>query len=424
MIMRTGGIITGVDEAQQRAAATAIRANSAAPHPELSTAAVGEIFARVCWNYLVEPGDGSAGALVAAIGAPAALELVITEQSHGDGLKRLHETGYDSDSFDIDDADLRDAFARWLPRLNRDAILRACTEAERAHTALLLPADRHWPAGLADLGRHAPLALWWRGSPDALLALDHSIALVGSRACSTYGEHVTMEASAGLVDRGFGIVSGAAYGIDGMAHRAALASRGTTIAILAGGLDRFYPSGHTELISRIAERGAIISEVGCGVSPTRWRFLQRNRIIAAVGQATVVLEAGRHSGSLNTANHAAAIGRPVGAVPGPVTSPTSAGCHRLLRESEAICVTNAAQMAELVQPWDTSGADAGEQPRLRDPSETRVLDALSTRSARSADDVARLSGLAVTVVASVLGTLELETLVHERERGWVRGAGA
>ncbi len=156
-----------------------------------------------------------------------------------------------------------------------------------------------------------------------------------------------MEASAGLVDRGFAIVSGGAYGIDGMAHRAALASDGTTIAFLAGGIDRFYPLGHESLLTRIAQTGAVVSELPCGAAPTKWRFLQRNRLIAAASQATVVLEAGIRSGSLNTAGHAAALGRPLGAVPGPVTSPASAGCHRLLREFDAMCVVDADQMAEL-----------------------------------------------------------------------------
>ncbi|MDF2576486.1 MAG: dprA, partial [Agromyces sp.] len=165
-----------------------------------------------------------------------------------------------------------------------------------------------------------------------------SIALVGARAATGYGEHVTMEASAGLVDRGFAIVSGGAYGIDGMAHRAALASRGVTVAFLAGGVDRFYPLGHEALLARIADTGAVVSELPCGSAPTKWRFLQRNRLIAAAADATVVLEAGMRSGSLNTAGHAAALGRPLGAVPGPVTSPASAGCHRLLREFDAVCV--------------------------------------------------------------------------------------
>ena len=201
--------------------------------------------------------------------------------------------------------------------------------------------------------------MWVRGRPDALAWSVPTIALVGARAATGYGEHVAMEASAGLVDRGFAIVSGGAYGIDGMAHRAALASDGTTIAFLAGGIDRFYPLGHESLLSRIAQTGAVVSELPCGAAPTKWRFLQRNRLIAAASQATVVLEAGIRSGSLNTAGHAAALGRPLGAVPGPVTSPASAGCHRLLREFDAVCVVDADQMAEL------AAARIAAEPRVR-----------------------------------------------------------
>jgi DNA processing protein len=278
--------------------------------------------------------------------------------------------------------------------------------------------------------------------------LDRSIAIVGARAATGYGEHVTIELAAGLVDRGYAIVSGAAYGVDGAAHRAALASRGTTLAFLAGGLDRFYPAGNEALITRITERGAAISEVPCGVAPTKWRFLQRNRLIAASSLATVVVEAGARSGSLNTAGHAAALGRPLGAVPGPVTSSASAGCHRLLREYDAVCVTTAAEVAELAplpEPMigEACAAElsAGEVPtsepdvaqaveeaerrggrRAVDPTGTRVrlLDALSTRSARTVEKVAALSGLAVDRVRAELGLLALEGAVRERGGGWVR----
>jgi DNA processing protein len=248
-----------------------------------------------------------------------------------------------------------------------------------------------------------------------------------------------MEAAAGLVDRGYSIVSGAAYGIDGMAHRAALASRGQTIALLAGGVDRFYPSGHDALLTRIAENGAVISELPCGSPPTKWRFLQRNRLIAASSLATIVLEAGWRSGSLNTAGHAAALGRPVGAVPGPVTSAASAGCHRLIREHGAVCVTNADEMAELAplhvsaalfSATEVGGADSatgwgGADSAIGSgvaPStdETRLFDALSVRSPRQAIDIAARSGLPLGAVRSLLGTLELEGRTMERERGWVR----
>ena len=230
-----------------------------------------------------------------------------------------------------------------------------------------------------------------------------------------------MEASAGLVDRGYTIVSGAAYGIDGMAHRAALASHGLTVAFLAGGLDRFYPSGHEDLLTRITESGAVVSEVPCGTMPTKWRFLQRNRLIAAASQATVVLEAGWRSGSLNTAGHASALGRPLGAVPGPVTSVTSAGCHRLIRDYDAVCVTNADEMAELA-PLDTLPSPRSSQPTAPTPAPelTRLLDALSARSPRTTTDLAARAGLSVAMVQGLLGSLQLEGGVKESERGWTR----
>ena len=168
-----------------------------------------------------------------------------------------------------------------MPRISKADALLSFRQAARFGVALLVPGDEEWPTGFADLGEHAPIALWVRGRREQLAALDRSIAIVGARAATGYGEHVTIEVSAGLVDRGYAIVSGAAYGIDGAAHRSALASRGTTIAFLAGGLDRFYPSGHDALLGRIVEHGAAVSEVPCGVAPTKWRFLQRNRLIAA-----------------------------------------------------------------------------------------------------------------------------------------------
>ena len=284
-----------------------------------------------------------------------------------------------------------------------------------------------------------------RGRPDALDWSVPTIALVGARAATGYGEHVAMEASAGLVDRGFAIVSGGAYGIDGMAHRAALASDGTTIAFLAGGVDRFYPLGHESLLTRIAQTGAVVSELPCGAAPTKWRFLQRNRLIAAASQATVVLEAGIRSGSLNTAGHAAALGRPLGAVPGPVTSPASAGCHRLLREFDAMCVVDADQMAELATagpgrtlgpadrdasmrpasgPDERIGARLGAVPRRAvgersrgDPRPRCHEHAEAAGAARRRRD-ARASRS--TEAMSVLGRLEADGVVERRPEGWLR----
>ncbi len=361
-----------------------------------------EAFARGAWTGIAEPGDGVAGAFVAAFGAAEALALLL-DGTPPSGRRELVE-----------------GFERWRPRLDAATAVRAFRNAAHLGIRLLLPGDELWPAGLDDLGVHAPLALWCLGDPDAIARLRRSIALVGARAATGYGERVATDAAAGLADRGLAIVSGAAYGIDGTAHRSALASGGTTVAVLAGGLDRFYPSGHEQLLRRIATEGAVLAELPCGFAPTKWRFLQRNRLIAAVSRATVVLEAGARSGSLNTAGHAAALGRPLGAVPGSIYSATSAGCHRLLREYDAVCVRDAADMAELVGDPDGAVTLPGLEPAA-DPTEHRVLDALTARP-RPVGDLARRAGLSVADTVAALGMLALTGAAVERQGGWVRGS--
>lgn len=396
----------GLKEAE---VATLVRAVTA---EELDRDAIEERFARATWTGIAEPGDGIAGLVIATLGAPRALAALVERWDVGQFRAALSDAA-------PSEGDLQKGIDRWSPRINSGAALIAMRQAARFGVRLRVPDDDGWPAGLADLDLHGPIALWTRGGDDAVHALDRSIALVGARAATGYGEHVTMEASAGLVDRGYAIVSGAAYGIDGMAHRAALASHGVTIAFLAGGVDRFYPSGHDALLTRIVESGAVISELPCGQSPTRWRFLLRNRLIAASSLATVVLEAGWRSGSLNTAGHAADLGRPLGAVPGPVTSAASAGCHRLLRENGATCVTNPDEMAELA-PLPSSPPPSAAAPARVDADVTRVLDALSIRSARSSLDVASRAGLSVETARGVLARLLLDDLVKENDRGWLK----
>ncbi|MHC5795593.1 DNA-processing protein DprA [Lacisediminihabitans sp. FW035] len=383
------------------------------PDPDRGT--VPELFARASWTGIAEPGDRAAGELVAALGAEGALAALV----EGWSVARIADAASAAGS-DLAAPEIEAAAARWSPRLKSGVALVALRQAVRFAVQLLVPGDPSWPTGVDDLGAHAPIALWLRGNGTALAAADHSIALVGARAATGYGEHVTMEASAGLVDRGFAIISGAAYGIDGMAHRAALASSGQTVAILAGGVDRFYPSGHDALLARIVEAGAVISELPCGSPPTKWRFLQRNRLIAAASQATIVLEAGWRSGSLNTAGHAASLGRPIGAVPGPVTSAASAGCHRLIREYLATLVTSAAEMAELVPGAQVPAVPvAAENPPSASSARVRLTDALSLRAPRSVDDLAARSGLSVAEVQAELGSLQIDGGAAERERGWV-----
>ncbi len=194
------------------------------------------------------------------------------------------------------------------------------------------------------------------------------MTFTGARAATSYGEHVAQSLANDIAGQGGVIVSGGAYGIDGAAHRAALASGGRTVAVLAGGLDRPYPTGHRELLDQVGREGALVSELPPGSTPTRWRFLARNRLLAAVSAATVVVEAGYRSGSLHVAAQAAGLGRPVGAVPGPVTSAASAGCHRLLREGTARVVTDIADLCALTSP---SPAAAGVQFSRETPTRAR-----------------------------------------------------
>jgi DNA processing protein len=152
--------------------------------------------------------------------------------------------------------------------------------------------------------------------------------------------------AAAVAARGWTVVSGAAYGVDGAAHRGALVAGGITIAMLACGIDRAYPTGHADLIAAIGQAGVIVSEQPPGRPVSRTRFLDRNRVIAALSVGTVVVEAGRSSGSMHAARDAAELGRPLMAVPGPVTSSASGGCHLLIQRGDAVLVTCGADVIE------------------------------------------------------------------------------
>lgn len=381
-------------------------------------------FAVAAFSTLVEPGDADALTLLSAVGPTSALRALVERHSATqilDAARRASPLLADRLESRIDDA-----LARWTPRVSQLAVTRALEAAAHLGATLVTRGDALWPSGFSSLGDGEPLALWVRGDAQLLPILARSIALVGARAASGYGEHVAMESAAELSDRGFAITSGGAYGIDGAVHRAALASDQHTVAFLAGGVDRLYPSGHSDLLRRIADNGLLIAELPCGSPPTRWRFLQRNRLIAAASRATVVVEAGARSGSLNTAGHAATMGRPLGAVPGPVTSPASAGCHRLIREYDAVCVTNAAEMAELAGPLgdETEGGtpapadQEGGGAQHRSSDDVRLLDALSARVSRPVAEIAARSGMSERDVVARLGRLDLEGAVRETPEGW------
>lgn len=381
------------------------------PQEDAATEAV----ARAAWSVIAEPGDGVAGALIGEMGAAEALQVAMDDRlARGElstpATARAHRM-------------LREARARWHPRASVSAVQEALDGAAQVGAALVIPGDADWPSSVDAVGANAPNALWVRGDASLLVA-DRHLSMVGARASSSYGDFVAAEIAGDLAGSGMVIVSGGAYGVDGAAHRAALGVDGRTVAFLAGGADRLYPAGHASLLQRIADVGALVSEVPCGAAPTKWRFLARNRLIAALGDATVVVEAGWRSGSLNTAGHAATLGRPLGAVPGPVTSAASAGCHRLLREYNAVCVTSAAEVRELCGAAGWTRATGGTPPDVVDPRRTRLLDALSSRRPSTVPELARRSGLDPATVSSLLGLLDLEATVERSGDGWRRRRAA
>jgi DNA processing protein len=274
---------------------------------------------------------------------------------------------------------------------------------------LVCPGDAEWPESVDDLGGRRPLALWVRGPVPLRDTTLRSVALVGSRAATPYGNHVAAELAVELGDRGWPTVSGGAYGIDAAAHRGSLAAGVATVAVLACGVDVSYPSGNRRLFDEIAGRGLLVSEWPPGASPTRLRFLWRNRVIAALARGTVVVEMGHRSGARRTCTEAAALGRYVMAVPGPVTSAVSVGCHALLRAREAECVTSAREVLELVAPM---GEDVPPEPesaasaRDRVSNEAqRVLDALDPLEFLTPDQVAAQSQQAAPDVEVLLDAL-------------------
>jgi DNA processing protein len=304
--------------------------------------------------------------------------------------------------------------------------------AGRAGARLVVPEDEEWPAWqLLALEQAAarglrwacsPLGLWVRGSALLSEAVDRAVSVVGARAASGYGEHVAAEFGYGLAGAGWTVVSGAAYGIDGAAHRGALAGAGFTVAVLGCGIDLDYPSGHAELLDRIADRGLVISEYAPGTPPGRHRFLVRNRLIASLSAGTVVVEAGIRSGARNTAASAAALGRELMVVPGPVTSAMSAGCHELLRTGTAIPVGTVAEILESVSQVGDGLTTPAERPaRPTDglgEEALRVHEALGRRTGRGSERIAIDSGVPLDRVRALLPELELTGLARRCEDGW------
>ncbi len=349
--------------------------------------------------HVVEPGDTAVGALVAADGPEGTLARI---RSGSTGLR---------------------AGAGLASRLSAYDPGAAERAADRCGAMILTPADAGWPHQLDDLREKVPHALWVAGAGDLRLLALRAVAVVGARACTLYGEQVAHGWSADLAAAGWTIVSGAAVGIDAAAHRGALAAGGVTIAVVAGGVDVAYPRSHAELLARIQDDGLVVSESPPGEQVRRQRFLSRNRLIAALGRATLVVEAALRSGAASTAGAAVGLNRPVLAVPGPVTSPASAGCHRMIRDGSAICVVDVDDVAGLLDLDSVSARGGGERP---EPSawdrlaarERQVLDALPRRGGLDVDAVVRASGLGPADVLAALALLESVALVRGDGAQW------
>lgn len=355
---------------------------------------------RVAWSRLIEPGDVAGWQFVADHGPGEGLRLLIEQGSAAPG-----------------------AHDRWAVRLDQVDPVRDLAVAARFGGGVLVPGDPDWPGGLDDLGTSRPVCLWVRGALPVARSCARSVAVVGARTATCYGTDLTSSIVLGCVEAGFTVISGGAYGIDAAAHRAALAAQGATVAVLANGIDRFYPSGNDRLLRQVAEQGCVLSEVPPGSSPTRFRFLQRNRLIAALASATVVVEAAWRSGAQNTANHALGLGRPVGACPGPVTSALSAGCHRLLRQG-ALCVCDAGEVIELASAiGDAAAPEPVVVPEPHDGlngEQLRVYEFVPVRKPVSLDAISRSAGLEPATVRPVLAWLVGRGLVIGVHGHWVR----
>lgn len=296
--------------------------------------------------------------------------------------------------------------------------------AARIGARLVTPDDSEWPTALNDLewiGKPS-LGLWVRGDIPLADAVGRSIAIVGTRTATDYGMHVAETMAAELSDLGWGVVSGLAYGIDAAAHRGALAAAGLTVGVLACGIDVPYPKGHVELYNRVCAEGLVVTEHPPGSSPQRTRFLVRNRIIAALSLGTVVVEMALRSGARSTATHAASINRHLMAVPGPITSAMSGGCHRLLRERpETVLVTNAAEVVE------QCGHMGDLAPRESGPSQTRdmlgpmvarVFEGVPVQKPAAVASIATTVGVTVAVAAASLAALASAGLVQCVDEKW------
>ncbi|HKA99061.1 MAG TPA: DNA-processing protein DprA [Streptosporangiaceae bacterium] len=373
--------------------------------------------ARAALTCVAEPGDPVMGALLRSC-SPAEIVTALVQRrapapampagGTGPGRRGPHA--------------LERALGRWADRLGEAPAEPALDAWRREGVRLVCPGDPEWPGQLDALGDARPWGLWVRGSGDLRYACLRSVSIVGTRSASAYGSYVCTEMAAALAERGWTVISGGAFGIDGCAHRGAVTADGVTVAVLACGVDRDYPQGHHGLFRAMRTKGATVSEWPPGRMPTRPGFLVRNRVIAALSRGTVVVEAALRSGALNTARHARDQNRPLMAVPGPVTSALSAGCHEIIRDWGAVCVTGAQDVIEVLSFPDDEAPGRARGPVLPrdelDPVMRQVLEAVPARAGRGPARIAVAAGVGFDTVMRCLGALAAAGFVERCERGW------
>jgi DNA processing protein len=347
-----------------------------------------ELAAATCISIVTEPGDQMAGALTAILGRARFLELLIEGLQVPrvlESLNRLQATELLQEVFVDLPGTLSDSRQRWLPRFSKQSLVQTLQRSKQLGLSITLREDNNWPAGLDDLRFGAPAVIFSQGKSDALGKLANGVSIVGSRACTSYGSQVVEKITAELSFAKRSTVSGGAVGIDSHVHNQSLRNSLPTVAVMAGGLDRKYPSSNSKMFQEIMRDGAVISELAPGVAPSRWRFLQRNRLIAALTPITVVVEAGIRSGSIRTAHNALELNRDLYAVPGPVTSAASAGTNYLIAEGKAKALFD----TKLI----TSSISGPTLYQAGSALQVRAQDALRDLKQATGEQIAKVAGL-------------------------------
>jgi DNA processing protein len=380
--------------------------------PPTVTADASDREARAALSFLADPGDLALGRLLRSL-RPAQLLAAL---SAGGAERTELAAGHHAVP------GLGRAVRRWRARLSLVPSAAQVAAWQNAGIRLVCPGEPEWPTQLDDLGDSRPILLWLRGSADLRYACLQSASVVGARAATSYGSYVASELAAALAERDWVVVSGGAYGIDASAHRGALAADGVTVAVLASGLRYGYPKGHHELFAAIAAQGVVVSEWPPDRGPSKPGFLVRNRVIAALSRGTVVVEAALRSGALSTARHARELCRPLMAVPGPITSTLSAGCHEIMREWGAVCVTGAHDVIELLSPVG-EGLVAPRHGQTAphdslDPVTLQVFEALPARGGRGPAAIAVQAGVDLDTAIGCLGSLAAAGFAERADHGW------